>query len=215
MTSIFKHAALFVGALLAACPAQAALSISTGKTSNVTCSDGTCQATAQNAVLNVGSLTKMLKQSDVIVESGSSAQDIELDAALVSKAGNNLTFDAYSSLTFNKRFTVPGKGGLIINTNEGKQGGDYRFAEGAYVKFEGKSDHLVINGNTFYLVKKFEDLKNKRVAFFALSNDLDLSGHIYKKTPFDHPGENLGRARPHDFQFHPDGHRVRGHRGDV
>ncbi|MEI9931979.1 MAG: hypothetical protein WDM89_15935 [Rhizomicrobium sp.] len=196
--SVSHRAAFLLGCFFACMasfctqPAQAALSISTGKTSHMTCSNGVCQATAYDAVLNVGSLKKMLKQSDVIVESEAhTAQDIELDAALVSKGGNTLTFDAYSSLIFNKPFTVPGDGGLTINTNQGKQGGDYRFAQGAYVKFEGNNDHLVINGNTFYLVKKFEDLKHRRVAFFALANDLDLSGHIYKKTPFDHPGETL------------------------
>jgi hypothetical protein len=62
--------------------AHAALEISAKATGNVTCSAGVCTATAKKAVLNVTDLANMLASADVTVQSGTLAQDIEINAAL-------------------------------------------------------------------------------------------------------------------------------------
>ena len=53
------------------------------------------------AVLNVDDLANMLTGGDVTVESGSLAQDIEIDAALSWTSTHRLTLDSYHSISFN------------------------------------------------------------------------------------------------------------------
>jgi hypothetical protein len=58
-------AALTVALLLFAPAAQAAVTISSGATQNMTCSNGTCAPTAKSAVLNVSDLEGFLASGSV------------------------------------------------------------------------------------------------------------------------------------------------------
>jgi hypothetical protein len=79
MTSIVSRRRLaIVGiSLLTPLTAQAstsALLISSGTTTDVTCLNGTCKATASDAVLNVGELQTLLANGNVTVPSPSPAK---------------------------------------------------------------------------------------------------------------------------------------------
>ena len=81
-SGLARIAAGIVAVPCCAIAAQAALEISAKATSNVTCSAGVCTPTAKKAVLNVGDLANMLADGDITVQSGSVAQDIEIDDGL-------------------------------------------------------------------------------------------------------------------------------------
>ena len=112
----------FAAALLgfgAAVPAQAALVISNGATSNVNCSAGVCAATARYAVLNATTLATMLGSGDVTVESGSVADHIFVTAPFSWVSTNRLTLDSRTSISVTRQVVVAGPGGLTIVTNDG------------------------------------------------------------------------------------------------
>src|SRR5436305_90317 len=81
-------------AALMAGQAQADLVISGHVTTNVSCVNGTCTATAANAVLNVGDLTSMLAAGDLKVQTGGGATNIVVAAGLSWTSTSRLTLDA-------------------------------------------------------------------------------------------------------------------------
>ncbi len=150
-------AALLLGTVASA---HADLVISAKPTQNVTCSAGTCTATAQQAVLNVSDLAALLASGDVSVASASVAQDIEIDATLSWVSPNRLTLDAYRAISFKRPVTVAGTGALTITTNDGATGGDFVFSGRGHVVFWDLTSSLIINGDSYLLVKKLSDLRS-------------------------------------------------------
>ena len=157
--------------------AHADLAISNDATSNVTCSDGVCSATAVNAVLNISELANMLASEDVQVVSGSLAQDIDFDASLSWTSNRTLTLDAFHSIFFRKPVVVESAGGLTIVTNDGGTQGDFQFLGRAHMQFRDLNAALEINGNSYKLlqsIKKFAHY-GRRGGFIALANSYDAA----------------------------------------
>ena len=201
---ILGTAALAFG--LAAAPAQAALTISNGTTKNVSCSNGVCQATAKNAVLNAGDLTAMLASSDVAVRSKSKAKDIELRVALSFASASRLTLDAYQAITFDKPLTVAGSGALTLTTNDGGTGGELSFVSPGRVAFWDLSSSLVIDGASYTLVGDIatlaSDIASDPSGHYALANNYDASvDGTYTSSPipttFNGTFEGFGNAITH------------------
>lgn len=210
-----------IGAALALCcgavDARADLKISSNPTKNVTCSGGVCMATAKNAVLNVSDLAGMLASGDVTVQSGSIAQDIEINAALSWASVSRLTLDSFHAIAFDRPVSVAGTGALTITTNDGGTGGDFSFAGKGHVEFWDRHSSLVINGNAYKLFHSIAELPRKNTeGFFALSRDYNAAKDgTYTRIPvpsLDGVIEGLGntisnfslsftRRQPHDVAF--------------
>jgi hypothetical protein len=139
-------------------PANAALVISQGATSSVTCAAGACVATAPNAVLNVKDLKKLLKQADLTVASGAAAMDIRVSAKFDWARPHRLTLDSFRSIQFTEAVTSQGSGGMTLTTNDGGSGGDLTFSGQGKVAFWDTANSLVINGAAYTLVNNLAGL---------------------------------------------------------
>jgi hypothetical protein len=162
-----------------------------------------CAPTAKKAVLNVDDLAGMLASGDVKVTSGAQAQDIEINAALSWTSTQRLTLDAYHSIAFNKPVVVAGTGAMTITTDDGGSGGDFNFAGKGHVEFWDTSSNLVINGQTYFLLKSIQVLAHiKGVGtgyHFAQPKDWHIAGNR-KKSPlkeYDGALEGLGNKIAH------------------
>src|SRR5689334_221156 len=83
-------------------PANAAVTISSAPTQNMTCSSGVCAPTSADAVLNVTDLESLLASGNVTVTTtgaGVQANDIHIDAGLSWSNSAALALDAYDSVT--------------------------------------------------------------------------------------------------------------------
>jgi len=174
--------------LLFAAPAFAALVVSKGATSNVSCASGVCTATAADAVLNVRDLKHLLDASDLRVESGSAAADIVFDAKMAWTKPHRLTLDAFRSIAFNLALVSEGTGGVTLTTNDGGSGGELAFAQKGKVTFWDKSSSLVIDGDAYTLAGDIASLAAGIAAnpngSFALMNFYDASADgAYKSNP--------------------------------
>jgi hypothetical protein len=183
-------------ALLVA-PARAALVISSAATSNVSCASGVCSATAADAVLNAADLAGLLASSDVAVESGSAAQDIEVDASFSWTSANRLTLDAFRGIAVDAPVVVAGPGGMTIATDDGGTGGDFAFASGASADFWDNSSSLVVNGRVYVLEAGLPALASAAEANpsgnYALAKSYDASADgTYRATPM--PGVFSGNV---------------------
>jgi len=165
---------------VAATSADAAVTISTAATRNVSCSAGVCTATAANAVLNASDLESMLAASSVQVVEGSVAGSIDVKAALSWASSKTLTFDAYQSVTVDKPVSVSGSGGLTILTDDGGTGGSLSFGGTGHVSFLNLTSPLTINGNTYTLVDDIATLASDIAA--NASGHYALAGS-YNATP--------------------------------
>jgi hypothetical protein len=186
--------------------AQAELVISTAATSNVSCSGGVCTATAADAVLNVRDLMKDLTHGDTTVASGSTAQDIEFDAAVHWTSAHRLTLDSYRSITFTQPVTSEGTGGVTITTNDGGTGGDFIFSGKGRVVFWDLASSLIINTTSYMLVGNIATLASDIAATpsgaYALANNYNASvDGTYSNSPIttDFTGafEGLGNGISH------------------
>jgi len=186
--------------------AHAALIVSTGATSNVTCSSGVCTATAQNAVLNVRDLERSLAHGDTTLASGSTAQDIEFDTPAHWTSAQRLTLDSYHAITFTQPVTSEGTGGLTIETDDGGTGGDFYFSGKGRVAFWDTSSSLIINGNSYALVSNVAALAAGIAANssgrFAFANNYNASvDGAYSQSPvsteFTGTFEGLGNSISH------------------
>ena len=169
---------------------RTALKISAKPTSNVTCSGGVCTATASHAVLNANDLASMLSTGNVTVASGSQAWDINVDTLVSWTSTNRLTLDSYRSITFNKPVVVAGTGAVTITTNDGGSGGDFRFFKTGHVKFWDLDSNLVINGNTYALVKRLAQIKKlvdqgHGAQFIALAKRINAARYSGGPIPFE------------------------------
>jgi hypothetical protein len=165
--------------LLGISQADAALKISQAATQNVTCSQGTCTATAKNAVLNAGELANMLASGNVHVVAPSAAADIGVNAGLSWSSTSRLTLDAYHSIAFNKSLSVAGSGALTLTTNDGGTGGEIAFFGKAHATLFDLNSSLIINGASYTLVGNIaalaSDIANNPSGHYALANDYDAS----------------------------------------
>jgi hypothetical protein len=186
-------ATAFAFAGLVGAPAQAALNISTQPTQNVTCSGGTCTATNSIAFLNVNDLATMLAAGDVAVSTGTISNDIKVEAPVSWASATRLTLDAHRSIEFKRSVTVAGTGGALtlITNDNGGSGGDYWFDNSANVTFWDTASSLVINGQSFTLVKDIATLASAIAANpsgnFALAANYDASGKQYVHPPVPTP----------------------------
>ena len=186
--------------------AQAELVVSTAATSNVNCSGGVCTATAADAVLNARDLMKDLAHGDTTVASGSTAQDIEFDAAVHWTSAHRLTLDSYHSITFTQAVTSEGTGGVTITTNDGGTGGDFFFSGKGRVIFWDLSSSLIINTVSYTLAGNIATLASDIAATpsgaYALANNYNASvDGTYSNSPIttDFTGafEGLGNSISH------------------
>jgi len=174
--------------VLLAAPGQAALTISPGPTSNVSCSGGACAATAKAANLSVNDLQNMLASSSVKVATGMAANDIEVAAALTWASANGLTLDARQSIVVKNPVSVAGAGALTLTTNDGGSGGTVSFRTNGRIGFLGTSNPLTINGNAYTLVSNIATLASDIAASpsgsYALGANYDaIHDGKYTKSP--------------------------------
>jgi len=192
-----------VMALACVSHANAALVISDQKTQNVDCVGNICTDIAADAVLNAKDLKTLLRRHDAQIATTALAKDIVFDTKFQWTSRYRLRFEAYGSVTFNFAVTSEGKGGVILNTNDGGAGGDYTFSEKGKLTFWDTSSNLMINGVRYKLVADLptlaSDMQAKPSGVFALSNGYDASvDGVYANSPiavsFSGKLEGLGHA---------------------
>ena len=164
-----------------ASPCQAAVTISTGTTQNMSCSGGVCQPTASSAVLNVGDLEGYLASGNVEVTttgSGVEAHNLAVKATVSWSNGSVLSLDAHNALAVDSAVSITGLGGLVL-TNSGNPR-QLLFGRGGNVRFANVSGSLVINGTSYMLANSVKSLASAISAnpsgAFALTNDYDAGG---------------------------------------
>ena len=168
--------------------AQAAVTISSAATQNMSCSNGTCAPTANKAVLNVGDLETLLGSSSVTVTTtgtGVQASNIYVKSALSWSGTNLLSLLAKRSVEIDQALTVAGQSGLTIQIG---QNGTFSFGKKGNVSFANLSSQLTINGSAFTLAG---DVKTLAAAIasnpsgnFALANSYNASGDgTYMSSP--------------------------------
>ena len=174
--------------LLISSAADAAVVISSKPTKNMSCSGGVCTPTKAKAVLNVTDLANMLASGDVKVVADSKAVDIDVADSLTWVSTSRLALDSYHSLVFERPVTIAGTGALTITTNDGGTGGDFWFVKKGHVEFWDLHSSLVINGNSYKLVKIIKQLA-KAIAvnpsgFYALAKTYNASSDgTYAQSP--------------------------------
>jgi hypothetical protein len=144
---------------LLASPAPAALVVSSGATSNVTCTGGVCTATAADAVLNQKDFRHMIGAGALTLVSGSAAEDIVIDAKIQWTKAHHLTLDAFRGIAFQLELTSESSGGVTLTTNDGGSGGALTFVNGkGKMTFWDTSSSLVINGTSYTLANDIATL---------------------------------------------------------
>jgi hypothetical protein len=173
--------------------ALASVTVSSGATRNMSCSEGICSPTKTVAVLNVSTLESMLKSGNATVTTTGSgsvqANDIVVDAALTWKSSSALALSAAQSIAFDAPVSVTGKGGLTLN-DAGTE--SLAFYSGANVTFANLSSALTINGNVYTLVGSIAELASEADAnatgYFALAANYNASGDgTYSSAPVQNP----------------------------
>jgi len=160
-------------------PANAAITISTGATQNVTCSAGICAPTASRAVLNAGDLENLLASGSVEVTTTGTlaeAEDLNVKAAIAWPDASSLTLVARGSISIDGPVTVEGSGGLALDYGAK---GTLDFGGTGSVTFAGLSSGLAVNGTVYTLVNSISSLASAIAGSpsgaFALANDYDAS----------------------------------------
>jgi hypothetical protein len=170
-------------AALAPANAWAGISISSGQTQNVMCSNGVCMPTALNAVLNSGDLETMLASGNVAVTTtgsgGVQAKDIRVSTPFSWNTGSVLTLDAWRSLTIDRPISIQGEGGTALTTNDGGKNGLLSFGKKGNVTFANLSSSLLIDGSPYTLVDTIALLANDIAANpggnYAFADNYDAS----------------------------------------
>ena len=154
----------------------------------MTCLNGTCKATASDAVLNVGELQTLLANGNVTVTTGSASDDIKVTAALSWAAGSTLALDARHSIVIDAPVADNGPGALSLKTNDGGSGGLLSFGAKGNVTFSGLANGLTIDGKKYELVDSVASLasaanKNPKGSYaLAKSYDAEKDG-TYSSSP--------------------------------
>jgi hypothetical protein len=147
--------------LLIGIPADADVTISSGATQNMSCSNGVCAPTSKSAVLNVGDLESLLVSGNIEVTttgSGIQADNIVIKARLAWSSSNTLALDAYQSIIVDKPVSIAGLSGLTLTTNDGGTNGVLSFGSKGNVTFANLSSSLTINGNPYKLAGDIKTL---------------------------------------------------------
>ncbi|HWA91829.1 MAG TPA: hypothetical protein VG889_17455 [Rhizomicrobium sp.] len=194
-TLLAGAASLALAALAPHSPARAALTIAKAATSNVTCAGGVCTATASDAVLDVDTLKRALRDGDLAVKSGAQAQDIVFAAEFSWTAATRLTLDSFRGIEFRKPLTAEGTGAVTLATNDGGGGGDLRFTDPGRVAFWDMTSSLIINGKTYTLAADLATLaanvQSAPRAHHALAANIDAAADgTYAQSPI--PGAFYG-----------------------
>jgi hypothetical protein len=171
-----------VALVLTATFAQAAVTISSGATANMSCANGTCAPTAKSAVLNVGDLENLLASGNVTVTTagtGVQAKDIAVKAPINWSDGSVLTLDAYRSVAIDQAISIAGVAGLTMDTNDGGSNGAFSMGRKGSVTFANLSSTLTIDGAAYTLVGDIKtlssDIASNPSGAFALANSFDAS----------------------------------------
>ena len=151
--------ALLLGTATAA---QAQLVISKKPTSNVTCADGTCTASAAEAVLNAKDLKKMLQKGDLQLSAGP-ASSIQFVTKMTWTRDTTLTLNANSVYVASRIRVLAG--GLTVETPDFHGGANLAFSKDGNITFLNVNSALIIND----VVYKLE------VSLRALLNDIALN----------------------------------------
>jgi hypothetical protein len=174
-----------LAAIVLASSADAALVISTAPTGNVTCSAGSCTATAHDAVLNVVDLKTLLHRGDVRVASGP-ADAIAASATLSWTHASRLTLVARTAITVSQPIVVAGDGAVVLTTSDDQSPGAIAFVGRGRLDFWNLKDRLIINGHDYTLAGDVASLASAIAAdthgFFALAKDYDAKGDALHTT---------------------------------
>jgi hypothetical protein len=161
MTSIISRKSFAIAGLSLLTPlaAQAStLLISSGATTHVTCLNGTCKATASDAVLNAGELQTLLANGNATVTTGSASDDIKVTATISWAAGSTLALDARHSIVIDAPVADNGPGAVSLKTNDGGSRGLLSFGAKGNVTFASVSNSLTIDGKKYELVDSVASL---------------------------------------------------------
>jgi len=163
-------------ALAAAAPAaHASLAISAAPTSNVTCSGGTCTATATDAVLNATDLKMFLRHGNVHVDAGP-ANTIAVNATVNWTQGSRLTLSANTGVAVTQPIVVAGHGAVTLTTGD-TSAGAIVFTGRGRLDFWDTTSSLIINGSSYTLANDVASLASAIAANthgnFALAKSYD------------------------------------------
>ena len=177
-----KQIAISAVALAAfACPADAAVVISSGATSHIHCAHGVCTPRSKNAVLNVTELQNLLADSDVTVTTGGAgAVAIAVSSPLTWASAHRLTLDSVGNVSIKAAVVSEGTGGMTVTPNDGGTGGDLNIYPGGSISFWDNSSSLIVAGNAYTLVSDIgtlaSDVTSSPSGFYALAKDYDATG---------------------------------------
>src|SRR5437016_4194688 len=116
-SSVSGFAAGLILVSAAALPANAAVTISSAQTQNMTCSAGVCAPTAAKAVLNVADLETLLSSGDVEVTTkgaGVQASNIRVRTPFGWSSASTLSLDARHAIEIDQPVSVTGSGGVSL-----------------------------------------------------------------------------------------------------
>jgi len=189
-----KQIAISVVALAAfACPADAAVVISSGATSHIRCAHGVCTPRSKNAVLNVTELQNLLANSDVTVTTGSAgAVAIAVSSPLTWASAHRLTLDSVGNVSIKAAVVSEGTGGMTITPDDGGTSGGLIISPGGSISFWDNSSSLIVAGNAYTLVSDIGtlalDVASSPSGFYALAKDYDATGDgTYTDAPVTAP----------------------------
>jgi hypothetical protein len=166
-------------AVILATTAHAAITISTHKTRDESCSGGVCTPTGPNPNIRVKDLEKLLSHSDMTIVTGQGSTGIGVLDPLSWTSSHRLTLDANQSIHVRAPLVVEGTGAVTLITNDGGTGGDYTFDAPGAINFWDTASSLVVNGMSFTLVKDIQTLAGDIAANpsgnYALAGSYDAS----------------------------------------
>jgi len=174
---------LLAAAMLPLTDAQAAVTISSKPTKNVSCSSGVCSPTATNAVLNAGDLETLLAAGNVTVTTtGANAQanDIRVEAPFAWSSAAMLSLAAYQAIFIYQPISVTGTGGVSLAPGgDGGYRGRLLFADKGHISFQNLSSSVSVSGTNFTLVGSIASLANavatNPAGTYALAADYNAS----------------------------------------
>ncbi len=172
--------------------AQAAVTISSAPTQNMSCSGGICAPTAATANLNTGDLESDLASGNVEITTtgsgGVQANDIVISSGFNWTSASGLTLDAYRSVQVQASVADNGSGAVSLVTNDGGSGGMLSFISGGTLSFMSTANSLSINGQVYTMLDSLPALAaaiaKKSSGRYALSANYDASQDgIYQHSP--------------------------------
>jgi hypothetical protein len=145
-------------------------------------------ADRSNPNIRVKDLQKLLAHSDMKIVTGQGSTGIDVADSFTWVSKHRLTLDANQSINIAVPIVVEGNGGVTLITNDGGSGGDYAFAAPGSLAFWDTTSSLIINGQSFTLVKDIAtlagDIAVNASGNYALANSYDASADgAYAKAP--------------------------------